>query len=44
MLINAGIKRVVYTEGYPDPLAQEMWEESKVVVEQFQPKPLPKGR
>ena len=44
MLINAGIKRVVYAEGYTDPLAQQMWEESKVVVEQFQPKPLPKGQ
>jgi dCMP deaminase len=37
MLINAGIARVVYGEGYADPLAQEMWEESKVQVEQFQP-------
>jgi dCMP deaminase len=37
MLINAGIARVVYGEGYADPLAQEMWEESNVQVEQFQP-------
>jgi dCMP deaminase len=35
MLINAGIQRVVFEEGYADPLAQEMWEESGVAVEQF---------
>jgi dCMP deaminase len=37
MLINAGIQRVVYAQGYTDPLAQEMWEESGVLVEQFKP-------
>ena len=37
MLINAGIQRVVYAQGYSDPLAQEMWEESGVFVEQFPP-------
>ena len=37
MLINAGISRVVYERGYADDLARQMWEESKVVVEQFQP-------
>lgn len=36
MLINAGIMRVVYEEGYADPLARQMWEESKVAIEQFQ--------
>ena len=40
MLINAGITRVVYEGGYADELAQQMWEESKVVVEQFHPKPV----
>jgi dCMP deaminase len=35
MLINAGITRVVYAEGYADPLARQMWEESKVTIEQF---------
>ena len=35
MLINAGITRVVYEEGYADPLARQMWEESKVTIEQF---------
>lgn len=38
MLINAGIERVVYAEGYTDPLALQMWEESRVAVEPFQPK------
>jgi len=37
MLINAGIQRVVYAEGYTDPLALQMWEESRVTVEQFKP-------
>jgi dCMP deaminase len=36
MLINAGITRVVYEGGYTDDLARQMWEESKVIVEQFQ--------
>jgi dCMP deaminase len=35
MLINAGITRVVYGDGYADPLARQMWEESKVTIEQF---------
>ena len=39
MLINAGIQRVVFEEGYADPLARQMWEESNVTVEQFQPEP-----
>jgi dCMP deaminase len=43
MLINAGITRVVYAEGYTDPLASQMWEESKVTIEQFQPEQLQKG-
>ena len=40
MLINAGITRVVYEGGYADDLAHQMWEESKVSVEQFQPEKL----
>jgi dCMP deaminase len=35
MLINAGIMRVVYAEGYADSVARQMWEESNVTVEQF---------
>lgn len=43
MLINAGIARVVYEQGYADPLASQMWEGSQVMVEQFQPKKSKKG-
>jgi len=35
MIINAGIKRVVYLDGYPDPLAEEMLKESHIKVERF---------
>ncbi|WP_243371191.1 cytidine/deoxycytidylate deaminase family protein [Geotalea sp. SG265] len=40
MIINAGIKRVVFEAGYPDQLAEEMVGESGVVVDRF-PKPGP---
>jgi dCMP deaminase len=36
MIINAGIRRIVFEEGYPDTLAAEMIEESGVVVEKVQ--------
>jgi len=32
MLINAGIRRIVYEEGYPDPLAGEMITEAGIEV------------
>lgn len=32
MMINAGIKRLVYTGGYPDELAADMLKESKMEV------------
>ena len=35
MVINAGIKRVVYEGGYPDELAAEMIREAGVQVEKF---------
>jgi dCMP deaminase len=35
MIINAGIRRVVYVEGYADQLAAEMIRESGVVMEKF---------
>jgi dCMP deaminase len=35
MIINAGIRRIVFEEGYSDTLAAEMIEESGVVVEKF---------
>ena len=37
MIINAGIRRVVYDEGYADQLSLEMVAESGLVVEKFQP-------
>ena len=30
MCINAGIKRIVYKDSYPDPLAVEMLEEAGI--------------
>jgi dCMP deaminase len=30
MVINGGIKEFIYTEGYPDPLAEEILSEAKV--------------
>ncbi len=35
MLINAGVERIVYLEGYPDTLSVEMLEESGVEVLDF---------
>lgn len=37
MLINAGIKRVVFSEGYADSLAREMIAESGIEVVHFEP-------
>jgi dCMP deaminase len=36
MLINAGISKIVYLEGYPDPLAKEMLDEAKIEVIRFE--------
>lgn len=35
MIINAGIKQVIYEEGYNDPLAMELLEEAGVKVEKY---------
>jgi dCMP deaminase len=35
MIINAGIQRIIYEEGYADALAKQMLKESKVKVEKF---------
>ena len=35
MIVNAGITRVVYEEGYPDEFAREMLEEGGVALERF---------
>ena len=37
MIINAGIKRVVYEQGYPDGLAAEMITETGIIVDHFDP-------
>lgn len=36
MMINAGIKKLVYSGGYPDELAQEMLKESKLEVVKYE--------
>jgi len=35
MLINAGIKKIIYLEGYPDPLAKRLIKESGIKVIKF---------
>lgn len=35
MIVNAGITRVVYEEGYPDEFARQMLEEGGVALERF---------
>jgi len=35
MIINAGIKRVVYKEGYPDEFSLKLFEEAEVLVEKI---------
>lgn len=35
MIINSGIKRVVYKEGYPDEFSMKMFEEAGMVVDKF---------
>jgi dCMP deaminase len=35
MIINAGIRRIVYREGYPDQLSAQMLKEAKLTVEHF---------
>lgn len=37
MIINAGIQRVVYQEGYPDAFSLEIFKEAGVRLEQFTP-------
>ena len=36
MIVNAGIKRVVYRDGYPDEFAVEMMKEGGVSLERFE--------
>ena len=35
MIINAGIKEIVYAEGYPDDLAKLVLLESNIVIRQY---------
>ncbi len=35
MIINAGIKEVIYEEGYDDPLAMELLKEAGIKVERY---------
>ena len=37
MIVNAGIRRVVYREGYPDDFARQMLSEGGVALERFEP-------
>ncbi|MBQ4268211.1 MAG: cytidine deaminase, partial [Clostridia bacterium] len=36
MIINAGIKRVVYKEGYPDEFSLKLFNEAGVSVEKYE--------
>lgn len=36
MIINSGIKRIVYREGYPDDFSRQLLDESNIVVEKFE--------
>ncbi len=38
MIINAGIKRVIFLEGYPDELAEKLAKESGLLVERIRDK------
>ncbi|HEY8390415.1 MAG TPA: cytidine/deoxycytidylate deaminase family protein [Clostridia bacterium] len=35
LIINSGIKRVVYEQGYPDEFARELFHEANVALEQY---------
>lgn len=41
MIINAGIRRIVFEEGYADRLAAEMLAEASIIVDRFTTKPEP---
>jgi len=44
MVINAGIQRVVYEEGYADALAAQMLKESRIKIEKFNRKRRAEGK
>lgn len=35
MLLNAGVKEIVFAEGYPDELAQQLLDESGIIVRRY---------
>ena len=37
MIINVGIKRVIYEQGYPDPFTLELFEQAGVTLERYEP-------
>ena len=37
MLINAGIRKIYYAEGYDDPLSEQLFEEAGVLLERLNP-------
>ena len=37
MIINSGVTRVVYDEGYPDDFSLELFEEAGVLIEKLEP-------
>ena len=39
MIVNSGITRVVYQEGYPDEFSLQMLKEGGVVLERYEPEP-----
>ena len=41
MIINAGIKRVVYEQGYPDEFSLEIFREAGTLLEKFDPETAP---
>jgi len=38
MVINAGVKQIIYEDGYPDALAAEMLKESGITITQYKKK------
>ncbi|MBR2394815.1 MAG: cytidine deaminase, partial [Candidatus Methanomethylophilaceae archaeon] len=38
ILINAGIKEVVYSEGYVDDLSKKLFAETNILVREYKPK------
>ncbi len=36
MIINSGIKRIVYKEGYPDDFSMQLFKESGILIQKYQ--------